>query len=57
MRRWIAVVGLLAIVACGAFLYAAIWAKPWSIDQFFTRVFLEFALERPLTLSQLRTAP
>ncbi len=54
MRRWIAVAGLLVLVGGGAFLHAAIWGKPWSIDQFFARVFLEFALERPLVLSQLR---
>jgi uncharacterized protein (DUF885 family) len=54
MRRWIAVVGLLVVVSGGAFLRAAVWGKPWSIDQFFSRVFLEFALERPLVLSQLR---
>jgi len=54
MRRWIAVVGLLVIVGGGAFFYSAGWGKPWSIDQFFTRVFWEFALERPLVLSQLR---
>jgi uncharacterized protein (DUF885 family) len=54
MRRWIAVVALLVVVSGGAFLHAAVWGKPWSIDQFFSRVFLEFALERPLVLSQLR---
>ena len=54
MKRWIAVLGLLVIVGGGVFLHAAIWGTPWSIDQFFKRVCLEFALERPLVLSQLR---
>jgi uncharacterized protein (DUF885 family) len=54
MRRWIAAVGLLVIVAVGAFAWSAFFGRPWTIDQFFARVFLEFALERPLVLSQLR---
>jgi uncharacterized protein (DUF885 family) len=54
MKRWIAVLGLLVIVVGGVFLQAAFWGTPWTIDQFFKRVFLEFALERPLVLSQLR---
>jgi uncharacterized protein (DUF885 family) len=54
MRRWIAVLGLLVIVAGGYFVHAVGWGKPPSIDHFFARVFLEFALERPLVLSQLR---
>lgn len=54
MKRWIAVLGLLVIVGGGVFLQAAFWGTPWTIDQFFKRVFLEFALERPLVLSQLR---
>jgi uncharacterized protein (DUF885 family) len=54
MKRWIAVLGLLVIVGGGVFLQASLWGTPWTIDQFFKRVFLEFALERPLVLSQLR---
>ncbi len=53
MRRVAIVVGLLGLVAAAA-LYPTLRGRPWSIDHFFTRVFLEFALERPLLLSQLR---
>ncbi len=44
----------LLVVAAGVFLYPTLVGRPWSIDHFFSRVFLEFALERPLMLSQLR---
>jgi uncharacterized protein (DUF885 family) len=53
VKRWLAVFALLA-VALAAFCVPTLWGTPWSIDHFFTRVFLEFALERPLVLSQLR---
>lgn len=53
MRRWIVVSGLL-VAAAAVFLVPTIWGTPWSIDHFFSRIFLEFALERPLVLSQLR---
>lgn len=53
MRRVAIVLGLL-VLGAGVFLYPTLWGRPWSIDHFFERVFLEFALERPLLLSQLR---
>ena len=53
VRRWLAA-GLLLGVGLAAFAVPTLWGTPWSIDHFFARVFLEFALERPLVLSQLR---
>ncbi len=57
MRRFIkiALVAFLAIALAGAaFLVPTIWFKPWSIDHFYARVFLTFALRHPMMLSQLR---
>jgi uncharacterized protein (DUF885 family) len=53
VKRWLAALALLG-VGLAAFAVPTLWGTPWSIDHFFTRVFLEFALERPLVLSQLR---
>ena len=44
----------LLLVALLTFAIPTLWGKPWSIDHFFARVFLDFALDRPLLLSQLR---
>jgi uncharacterized protein (DUF885 family) len=52
--RRVLIVGGLLLAGAGLLLYPTLWGRPWSIDHFFTRVFLEFALERPLLLSQLR---
>ena len=57
MRRALRIAGTLAaaIALAGAiFLVPTLWGRPWSIDHFFTRVFLEFALSHPMLLSQLR---
>jgi uncharacterized protein (DUF885 family) len=53
VKRWLAAFALLG-VGLAVFLVPTLWGTPWSIDHFFTRVFLEFALERPLVLSELR---
>jgi len=38
----------------GVLLVPTFWGRPWSIDHFFTRVFVELLLERPMLLTQLR---
>lgn len=57
MRRWkkilLAVLGLL-VTAGLVFAIPTVWGKPWRIEHFYARVFLEFALERPMLLSELR---
>ncbi len=51
----IAAVSFLGLLIAGAiFLIPTIWFKPWSIDHFYARAFIEMAMERPMTLSQLR---
>jgi hypothetical protein len=36
------------------FLVPTLWGKPWSIEHFYLRVFVEAALRHPMLLSQLR---
>jgi uncharacterized protein (DUF885 family) len=57
MSRGLRVVGAVvaaALLASTIFLVPTLWGRPWSIDHFFARVFLEFALSHPMLLSQLR---
>ena len=56
MPRWLKVVlGLfgLLLVAATVFLVPTIWFRPWSVDHFYTRSFLEFALRHPELLTQM----
>ncbi len=43
-----------AFAALTLFLVPTLWGRPWWIEHFYTRVFVEFALDRPMLLSQLR---
>ena len=43
----------LVVAALGVFLVPTIWLKPWSIDHYYTRVFLRFASRHPMMLSGL----
>ena len=52
--RRIALVLFLGLLALGAFAIPTIWGKPWSIEHFYARVFLETLLDHPMLLSQLR---
>lgn len=52
--KWLAVL-LLALVVSGGALAAHTWyARPLSLNWFYTRVFLQFALDNPELLTQLR---
>ena len=44
----------LLLLALALFLVPTLWGKPWSINHFYARVFLEFMLDRPQLLSQMR---
>ncbi len=49
----LSVLGLL-LVAGAVFVVPTIWFKPWSIDHFYGRVFVRFALRHPMMLSGMR---
>lgn len=54
LMKWLAVL-LLVLLVSGAALGAHTWyAKPLSINWFYTRVFMQFALDNPELLTQLR---
>jgi len=54
MWKWLGRLLLLALLAVAAFVVNAIWFKPVSSRVFYERVFLEFGLQSPELLSQLR---
>ena len=54
MWKWVGRLLLLALLAVAAFVVNAIWFKPVSSRVFYERVFLEFGLQSPELLSQLR---
>ena len=53
MKRFL--LGSLAVIviALGVFLIPTLWFKPWSIDHFYARVFIRYALRHPMLLTQL----
>lgn len=53
------VLGTLAVLLLfgGVWLAKLIWFKPFNIDHFYNRVFIEFALESPELLSNMRMLP
>ena len=53
-RHRLALFAAVAFAAVTLFLVPTLWGRPWSIEHFYTRVFVEFALDRPMLLSQLR---
>ncbi|MCP4601875.1 MAG: DUF885 domain-containing protein [Proteobacteria bacterium] len=42
------------IIAGGIVCVPTVWGKPWKIEHFYARVFIEFMLEHPEMLSQMR---
>ncbi len=54
MWKWFGRLLLLALLVLAAFVVNAIWFKPISSRVFYERVFLEFGLQSPELLSQLR---
>ena len=57
MRRAarIAAIAVVAVaIAVPALLVPTIWGRPWSIEHFYTRVFVELLLRHPMLLTQLR---
>jgi uncharacterized protein (DUF885 family) len=52
--RWTAVGGALVALGIALFAVPTIWGRPWSIEHFYTRVFLELLARHPMLLTQLR---
>lgn len=48
---------LIVLAAGGVWLSKLIWFKPFNIDHFYNRVFIEYALEDPELLTRLRVLP
>jgi len=42
------------VVAAAVSLIPTLWLKPWFINHFYTRVFAQYVLRRPMLLSSLR---
>ena len=53
MRRFLLTAFTLLIVAAVVFLVPTVWFKPWSIDHFYARVFIRYAMKHPMLLTQL----
>ncbi len=53
MKKLLGGILLLLIVGLGVFLVPTIWFRPWSIDHYYARVFVEFAARHPMMLTQL----
>ncbi len=54
MKKKILIASGLLAFAAAVFLIPTMWFKPWSIDHFYGRTFLVFALRHPMMLSQMR---
>ena len=52
--RWTAIGATLVALGIALFAVPTIWGRPWSIDHFYTRVFLELLARHPMLLTQLR---
>jgi uncharacterized protein (DUF885 family) len=53
MKRFLLTAFALVVVAAAVFLVPTLWFKPWSIDHFYARVFIRFAMNHPMLLTQL----
>ncbi|MDX1442398.1 MAG: DUF885 domain-containing protein [Gammaproteobacteria bacterium] len=53
------ILGTLAVllIIAGVWLAKLIWFKPFNIDHFYNRIFIEFAIDSPEMLSQMRMLP
>lgn len=52
--KWLGTLFGIAILVLAVFVVNALWFKPFSINVFYERVFLEFALKDPELLSRIR---
>jgi uncharacterized protein (DUF885 family) len=53
MKRIVLWALALLVVATAVFAIPTVWLKPWSIDHFYARVFIRFAMKHPMLLTRL----
>lgn len=54
MRKLIKYALRITVIGVAIFAVPTIWFKPWSINHFYARIFIQFAMRHPMLLSQLR---
>lgn len=57
MRRAVRITGIVltaVAIASAVWIVPTVWGRPWSIDLFYTRVFLDLLSRHPMLLTQLR---
>jgi uncharacterized protein (DUF885 family) len=52
--RWFLAALALVFAGGAVFLVPTIWGRPWFVDHFYSRVFLEYAIRHPMLLSEMR---
>ncbi len=52
-RSVVASLGMVLVIALAVFAVPTLWFRPWSIDHFYARVFLQFALNHPMLLTRI----
>ena len=53
MKKILAWLSVSLLVLIAAFAIPTIWLKPWSIDHYYMRVFLRYAMRHPIMMTQL----
>jgi uncharacterized protein (DUF885 family) len=56
LLKWLGALAGLAVVAVAVFLVNLVWFRPWSLNLFYERIFIRFALEMPELLSSIGIA-
>ena len=56
MKRLLLYLAFIALVGAGAFIVPTVWLKPWTIDHFYARTFVRFALRHPVAAHAARHA-
>lgn len=51
--KWLGGILLLLLLVAGIFIVNAVWFRPWSLNVFYEKVFLQFVLEEPELLTSL----
>jgi len=57
MRKALKWALVLLLVAVAVFAVPTIWFKPWSVNHFYARVFIQFAMRHPMLLTALGISP